>query len=91
MRFLLDWQRVSPGAQGSGPDALAAVLAQLEGFRPPVVAWESRILPARVADYEISWLDELCRAGRLVWMRVPGRAPAALPSAAPARSAARPS
>jgi len=74
MRFLFDWQRVAPGTQVSGPDALAAILAQLVGFEAPAVAWESELLPARVAGYEISWLDDLCLAGRLVWKRL--RAPA---------------
>jgi ATP-dependent Lhr-like helicase len=70
MRFLFDWQRVAHGTQVSGPDALAGVLAQLEGFEAPAAAWESEILPARVAGYEISWLDDLCLAGRLVWTRL---------------------
>ena len=59
-----------PGAQVSGPDALAGVLTQLEGFEAAAAAWESEILPARVAGYEISWLDDLCLAGRLVWARL---------------------
>ncbi|MGH8091466.1 MAG: Lhr family helicase, partial [Rudaea sp.] len=70
MRFLFDWQKVSSGARVEGPDALAAVLAQLEGFEAPAAAWESEILPARVAGYEISWLDDLCLAGRIVWSRL---------------------
>jgi len=70
MRFLFDWQRVAPAAQVSGPDGLAAILAQLEGFEAPAAAWESELLPARVAGYEISWLDDLCLAGRLVWTRL---------------------
>ncbi|MGH8121943.1 MAG: Lhr family helicase, partial [Rudaea sp.] len=74
MRFLFEWQRVAPGAQVSGPDALVGVLAQLEGFEAPAAAWESEILPARVSGYEISWLDDLCLAGRIVWTRL--RAPA---------------
>jgi len=73
MRFLFEWQRVAPGAQVRGPDALAGVLAQLEGYEAPASAWESEILPARVADYEIAWLDSLCTAGRLVWARLRGR------------------
>ena len=75
MRFLFEWQHVAPGAQVSGPDALAAVLAQLEGCEVAATAWESDILPARVAGYEISWLDDLCVAGRIAWSRL--RAPAA--------------
>lgn len=77
MRFLFDWQRVAPGAQVRGPDALAGVLAQLEGYEAPASAWEGEILPARVADYEIAWLDSLCAAGRLVWARLRARKAAA--------------
>ncbi|MDE1885512.1 MAG: DEAD/DEAH box helicase [Xanthomonadaceae bacterium] len=76
MRFLFEWQHVAPATQVSGPDALAAVLAQLEGFEAPAAAWESEILPARVAGYEISWLDDLCTAGRVVWSRLRPRASA---------------
>jgi ATP-dependent helicase Lhr and Lhr-like helicase len=75
MRFLFEWQRVAPGTHVSGPDALAGMLAQLEGFEAPAAAWESEILPARVAGYEISWLDDLTLAGRIVWSRL--RAPSA--------------
>jgi ATP-dependent Lhr-like helicase len=68
MRFLFAWQRV--GAERvSGPDSLAAVLAQLEGFEAPAEAWESELLPARVSDYEPTWLDDLCLAGRVLWTR----------------------
>ncbi|SAL10449.1 DEAD/H associated [Caballeronia arvi] len=73
MRFLLEWQRVAPDAHGEGRDALGAVLEQLEGFEAPAVAWEDDILPARIADYSGMWLDELCRAGKLVWTRPAGR------------------
>ncbi|WP_226468521.1 DEAD/DEAH box helicase [Luteimonas panaciterrae] len=70
MRFLFDWQRVAPGARVSGPEALAGVLAQLEGFEAPAAAWEAELLPARVNDYSITWLDDLCTAGRTMWTRL---------------------
>jgi ATP-dependent Lhr-like helicase len=72
MRFLCDWQRVSKATRGSGPEALANVLAQLEGFEAPASAWEAELLPARVADYSPSWLDDLCTAGRIAWARLRG-------------------
>jgi ATP-dependent Lhr-like helicase len=72
MRFLFDWQRVSKATRVSGPEALAGVLAQLEGFEAPAGAWESELLPARVADYSLSWLDDLCTAGRVTWTRLRG-------------------
>lgn len=70
MRFLFDWQRVCPSARVSGPEALAGVVAQLEGFEAPAAAWESDLLPARVNDYSIAWLDDLCTAGRTTWARL---------------------
>jgi len=70
MRFLFQWQHVAPASRLAGPDALAPVLAQLEGFEAAASSWESGILPARVSGYEIGWLDELCRAGRVLWTRL---------------------
>ena len=88
MRFLFAWQHVGENQMLRGPDALAGVLSQLEGFEAAAGAWESEILPARVADYEPAWLDDLCRAGRLVWMRLRERAStaAARPASGPVRS-----
>ena len=73
LRFLFDWQRVLPEARLQGSDAVAAVLAQLEGFEAPAGGWESDILPARIAEYDPHWLDEHCRAGRFVWARLQAR------------------
>jgi ATP-dependent Lhr-like helicase len=70
MRFLLDWQHLTPATQLRGPDALDATLAQLEGYEAAAGAWESEILPARIADYAPSWLDAQCRAGRIGWSRL---------------------
>ena len=60
MRFLCEWQHVAPHARLRGPDALPKLLGQLEGFEAAAGAWESELLPARLADYSIHWLDELC-------------------------------
>jgi ATP-dependent Lhr-like helicase len=70
MRFLFDWQHAAPEARMEGPDAVAAVISQLEGFEAAAAAWEAEILPARVTAYEPSWLDDLCLAGRVVWTRL---------------------
>ncbi|TCV92769.1 Lhr family ATP dependent helicase [Luteibacter rhizovicinus] len=70
MRFLMDWQHVARGTQVSGPDALAGIIGQLEGFEAAAASWESELLPARVNDYSIGWLDDLCRAGRVIWSRI---------------------
>ena len=74
IRFLCEWQRVLPEARMQGSDALAALLTQLEGFEAPAGAWETEIFPARLAEYEPQWLDEHCRAGRVIWTRLAARA-----------------
>ena len=73
LRFLSEWQRVTPPARMQGSDALAAVLAQLEGFESPAGAWETEVLPTRITEYEPQWLDEHCRAGRFIWTRLAAR------------------
>ncbi len=70
MRFLFEWQRVAPNARVEGPDAVAGIVSQLEGFEAPAAAWETEILPSRVNEYDPVWLDELSRAGRVVWTRI---------------------
>jgi ATP-dependent Lhr-like helicase len=75
LRFLCQWQCVQPDARRRGSDALAAVLSQLEGFEAPAGAWESELLCSRIADYEPQWLDEHCRSGRFIWMRLAPRSP----------------
>ncbi|HEY9025604.1 MAG TPA: helicase-related protein, partial [Burkholderiaceae bacterium] len=70
VRFLFEWQHVAGASRVSGPEALPAVLAQLEGFEAPASLWEAEVLPARVKDYASSWLDDLCTAGRTLWTRL---------------------
>ncbi|HEY7886924.1 MAG TPA: DEAD/DEAH box helicase [Steroidobacteraceae bacterium] len=84
-RFLLEWQRAAPRARMEGPDAVAAVLSQLEGFEAPAGAWETEILPARINEYDPAWLDEQCLAGRFVWTRLARRRPESGPAAGPVR------
>ncbi|MGA6096392.1 Lhr family helicase [Stutzerimonas marianensis] len=73
MRFLFDWQHLSEGTRMAGREALGAVVEQLEGFQAAAGAWESELLPARLSDYGGTWLDDLCRSGRIVWTRLAGR------------------
>jgi ATP-dependent Lhr-like helicase len=73
LRFLFAWQHVTVDARMEGPAALAATIAQMEGFEAPAGAWESEILPARVSDYEPAWLDDECLAGRVAWARLKPR------------------
>ncbi len=69
VRFLLSWQRVDPEGHAEGADSLAALVAQLEGFEAAAASWEGEILPARMKEYDPSWLDALSLAGRFVWGR----------------------
>ena len=89
LRFLFGWQRVAPDTQMEGPDAVETIVGQLEGFEAAAAAWETEILPARVAEYEPAWLDDLCLAGRIAWSRLrpaSGRANGNGRAAAPVRT-----
>jgi ATP-dependent Lhr-like helicase len=70
MRFLMRWQHLVPAERRQGPDALDAVITQLQGFEAPAAAWEAEILPARLDDYDFTWLDDLCLSGRATWTRL---------------------
>ncbi len=69
-RFLFDWQHLTPAARVNGPEALSVVLGQLEGYEAPAAGWEAELLSARVQDYSIAWLDDLCTSGRILWARL---------------------
>ncbi len=86
LRFLLEWQRVTPDGRMEGPDAVGAVLGQLEGFEAPASAWETEILPARIGEYEPAWLDEQCLSGRFVWTRMAPRKSDPTRTVAPVRA-----
>ncbi|MES2160934.1 MAG: DEAD/DEAH box helicase [Pseudomonadota bacterium] len=70
MRFLFDWQHLSPDTQLQGEESLPLLLAQLEGYEAGAGAWESDLLSLRMQDYSKTWLDDLCRNGKLVWTRI---------------------
>jgi ATP-dependent helicase Lhr and Lhr-like helicase len=70
MRFLLEWQGLTVEPRAEGPQALAAIVEQLEGFEAACGAWEPDVLSARTDAYDPDWLDSLCRSGRVAWMRL---------------------
>ena len=70
MRFLFTWHHLAPDTRLKGADAVKAVLRMLEGVEAPAAAWESEILPSRVADYDYTWLDNLCLSGKYAWGRL---------------------
>jgi ATP-dependent Lhr-like helicase len=63
--FLPRWQQVGPAATGVA--AVAAAIEQLQGVPVPASALEKLVLPARVADYAPSQLDELSASGEVTW------------------------
>ncbi|MDQ6618258.1 MAG: DEAD/DEAH box helicase [Pseudomonadota bacterium] len=86
LRYLFRWQHAVPSERRQGPDALDAVIAQLQGFEAPAAAWESDILPLRLEDYDFTWLDDLCLSGRAVWTRLTMPGPASTGGAGPIRT-----
>ncbi|MDT7572446.1 MAG: ATP-dependent helicase Lhr and Lhr-like helicase, partial [Actinomycetota bacterium] len=64
-RFLPSWQGI--GSSSRGTEGVLAVIDQLAGTSLPASAWETLVLPARVADYSPAMLDELLGAGEVVW------------------------
>jgi ATP-dependent helicase Lhr and Lhr-like helicase len=82
VRFAACWQHVATGTRAEGRSGLLAVIEQLQGLEVPAGEWERTVLPARVADYDPRWLDELCLAGEVAWGRLSPRpdGPAAVES-----------
>jgi ATP-dependent Lhr-like helicase len=65
-RFLAEWQGIGSGNRGV--DAVLGAIEQLSGYPVPASAMESMVLPARVANYSASMLDELTAAGEIFWV-----------------------
>ncbi len=70
LRFLARWQHVAPGAQLHGVDGVFQVIRQLQGYEISAAAWESQVLPRRVAKYDPELLDRLCLSGEVMWGRL---------------------
>jgi ATP-dependent Lhr-like helicase len=70
MNWLLGWQHLAPQSQLAGEEGVLEALRQLEGFEAPAVEWERALLPARVANYDPRWLDNLCLSGAVGWGRI---------------------
>ncbi len=79
LRFLFQLHQLQIHRDGTAPIAvtpyldgqtrLQASLTLLDGIAAPAAAWESDILPARIRDYDPSWLDVMCISGRTAWGR----------------------
>lgn len=68
--FLLRWHGVDAESKPEGPQGLASIVEQLEGFEAAAAAWETDILPTRLHNYDPEWLDSLCLSGRVLWARL---------------------
>ncbi len=64
-RFLLDRHGITE-PRPSSPDEVLLALQQLAGAMLPASVWESHILPARVAGYQPSHLDQLLAEGEVL-------------------------
>jgi ATP-dependent Lhr-like helicase len=85
MRFLFHWQGLTDRAEG--PDALAAIVDQLEGYSAAAGSWERDILTARLERYTSDMLDTLCATGKSVWLRLGVRAANGEKRTSPVRNA----
>ena len=68
--FLHRWQHLSPGSQLHGLDGTLQIVRQLQGCEFPAAAWESEVLPRRIAKYDPEYLDQLCLSGEVSWGRL---------------------
>lgn len=64
-RFLPAWHHMDRTLEGI--DGVLQVVEELAGVPIPASAWESLVLPSRVAGYSPAMLDELTAAGEVVW------------------------
>ncbi len=64
--FLAQHQGLTAAATGAA--ALPGALDHLLAWPAAAAAWETELLPARVADYRPGWLDELVRTTDLMWL-----------------------
>ncbi|MBM4133592.1 MAG: DEAD/DEAH box helicase [Nitrospira sp.] len=70
MKFLFQWQHVTPGSRLHGEAGLQEVIRQLAGFEAAASAWERFLLPCRMSKYDPDWLDRLCLGGMAAWGRL---------------------
>ncbi len=68
--FLARHHHLASETRWGGAVGVREAVAQLQGFELPAGAWESRVLAARVADYDPAWLDNLFLSGEVVWGRL---------------------
>jgi ATP-dependent helicase Lhr and Lhr-like helicase len=70
MRFLFQWQHVTPGSRQHGEAGLLQVVKQLAGFEAAASSWDSQLLRVRMGKYDPALLDRLCLSGAVSWGRL---------------------
>ena len=73
IRFLTEWQHVSPEARLHGEGGLFSVIEKLQGYEVAAGVLEEEILGVRVVEYGGLMLDRLCLSGEVVWGRFSAR------------------
>jgi ATP-dependent Lhr-like helicase len=73
LRYLFERHHLTEHSRMGGRAGLRGAIEMLQGFELGAAAWESHVLPSRVAGYRPEWLDELCLAGQLAWVRLSPR------------------
>jgi ATP-dependent Lhr-like helicase len=68
--FVARWQHLAGGTQLHGIEGTLQVIQQLQGLEWAAAAWESEVLPRRIANYDPALLDELCLSGEVMWGRL---------------------
>ena len=80
IRFLFQWQHVTPSSRLQGEDGLLEVIEQLQGSEAAAGSWEAELLAYRISDYTGFSLDNLCLSGEVVWGRFSRRETGGEPS-----------
>ncbi len=68
-RFLFKWHGLDEPAAAT-PASMKAVLERLQGVCVPVTAWQHELLPARLRQVNPEDIDNLCRSGEMLWLRL---------------------
>jgi len=69
-RYLVELHQQHDAPPGQGREAVRHVVARLAGCELPAGVWESKVLAARLDDYDPAWLEECLLSGEVVWGRL---------------------
>jgi ATP-dependent Lhr-like helicase len=75
MRFLFNWQHLTPETRMTGTDGLRALVSMFDGLEIAARAWERVVLPSRMDRYQPYMLDTLCLTGEVGWAKAQASGP----------------